>query len=65
VCEGSQGGCGLRRFWGDESGAELVEWIVVTFILILATYALLQAVGPELRSFGEAVLERLGNILGR
>jgi len=32
--------------WGfvdDESGAELLEWAIVTVILVVATYAILQA----------------------
>lgn len=40
----------LRRFLRDESGPELVEWAVVTVILILATFAILQAIGGELNA---------------
>ena len=29
------------RFWADEGGAELVEWAVMTIILLMATAALL------------------------
>jgi Flp pilus assembly pilin Flp len=46
----------LRRFWADESGPDLVEWVVVTVILILAIYAILQALGPEI----EKLLEMVG-----
>ena len=31
----------LSRFWSDEGGAELVEWAVMTIILLMATAALL------------------------
>jgi len=27
----------FRRFWRDESGAEMVEWAVVTVVLLVAT----------------------------
>lgn len=27
----------IRRFWGDERGAEMVEWALVTLILLIAT----------------------------
>ncbi len=39
-----------KGFWGDEFGAEIVEWVVVTLILTLATFVLLQAIGPELNN---------------
>lgn len=39
---------GLRQFLRDESGVEIIEWVIVTVILTLAVYAILQAVGPEL-----------------
>lgn len=45
----------LRRFWADESGPDLVEWVVVTVILTLAMYAILQALGPEIEQFLEMV----------
>lgn len=35
-------------FWRDEFGTEIVEWVVVTLILTVAAFALLQAIGPEL-----------------
>jgi len=46
-----------RRFLHDESGPEIIEWVVVTVILILAIYAILQAVGPELVKFVHTVTE--------
>ncbi|MFN2250846.1 MAG: Flp family type IVb pilin [Anaerolineae bacterium] len=27
----------LRRFWSDERGAEMIEWAVVTVVLLVAT----------------------------
>jgi Flp pilus assembly pilin Flp len=38
----------LKRFWGDESGPELVEWAVVTIILLVAAVVLYIAVGRVL-----------------
>ena len=38
----------LQRFWKDESGPELVEWAVVTIILLLAAVVLYIAVGKAL-----------------
>jgi len=38
----------LKRFWNDESGPELVEWAVVTIILLVAAVILYIAVGQAL-----------------
>jgi Flp pilus assembly pilin Flp len=38
----------LQAFWKDESGQDLVEWIAVTLILILATVLIIRQVGDEL-----------------
>jgi Flp pilus assembly pilin Flp len=38
----------LKRFWGDESGPELVEWAVVTIVLLVAAVILYIAVGRVL-----------------
>ena len=38
----------FRRFWQDESGPELVEWAVVTVILLVAAVVLYVAVGKAL-----------------
>jgi Flp pilus assembly pilin Flp len=38
----------LNRFWNDESGPELVEWAVVTIILLVAAIVLYVAVGKAL-----------------
>jgi|GEM_PF-1950337 Flp pilus assembly pilin Flp len=38
----------LKRFWSDDSGPELVEWAVVTIILLVAAVILYIAVGKAL-----------------
>jgi Flp pilus assembly pilin Flp len=38
----------FQRFLKDESGPELVEWAVVTIILLVATVIILRAVGGSL-----------------
>lgn len=38
----------LNRFWNDETGPELVEWAVVTIILLVAAIVLYIAVGKVL-----------------
>jgi Flp pilus assembly pilin Flp len=40
----------IRKFWKDESGPELVEWAVVTIILLVAAVILYIAVGRALGS---------------
>lgn len=45
----------LAQFAHDETGADLVEWIVVTIILFLAIFAILQAVGDDLTRIIEVV----------
>lgn len=52
----------LRRFYEDESGPELVEWAVVTVILILATFAILQAIGGELTRIYNVIKDTLASI---
>jgi Flp pilus assembly pilin Flp len=49
----------LRRFLQDECGAGLVEWAVVTVILILAIYAILQVIGPDVQRIVTAWLAKL------
>ena len=46
----------LKRFWQDESGPELVEWAVVTIILLVAAVLAYRTIGDEL----QATLERIG-----
>jgi Flp pilus assembly pilin Flp len=38
----------IKRFWNDEAGPELVEWAVVTIILLVAAVILYVAVGKAL-----------------
>jgi hypothetical protein len=38
----------IKRFWNDDSGPELVEWAVVTIILLVAAVVLYVAVGNAL-----------------
>ncbi len=52
-----------RQFFEDESGSELVEWTVVLSILVLATYAILQAIGGEFRSVSTAMLQAVRQVL--
>lgn len=54
----------LKRFYADESGPELVEWAVVTVILILATYAILTSIGEELSRIYNVILDALRGIGG-
>ena len=53
----------LRRFLSDESGPELVEWAIVTVILVLATYLIIQAIGDQLTLIYRDILRILRNIL--
>jgi ABC-type polysaccharide transport system permease subunit len=48
----------LMRRAGASPGTELVEWIVVTIIMIIATYAILQAVGSQLTTAAQGFLEK-------
>ena len=52
----------LKRFYADESGPELVEWAVVTVILILATYVILTSIGEELTRIYTVILNALQQI---
>jgi Flp pilus assembly pilin Flp len=51
--------CARAAFFEDESGSQLVEWIVVTLILTVAIYAVLQAFGPEIQNIVAYVASRL------
>lgn len=55
----------LKRFWQDESGPELVEWAVVTVILILATYVILGQIGDELGAIYQRIREVLQQVRSR
>jgi Flp pilus assembly pilin Flp len=45
----------LMRFMRDETGPELVEWAVVTIILLVASVVAYLAIGGELKSVLEAI----------
>lgn len=49
----------MRGFLRDETGPELVEWAVVTIILLVATVAAYRIVGDKLKE----ILDRIGEIL--
>jgi len=53
----------LRKFLSDDRGPELVEWAIVTVILVLATYLILQAIGDQLSAIYREILRVLGEIL--
>lgn len=50
----------LRSFWQDETGAEFVEWAVVTIILLSATVLVLMQIGDALKAAFEQILDELG-----
>ena len=52
-------------FWGDESGVQIVDWIVVTLILIIAFFALFQAIGDELAVLIATARQWLTGMLAR
>lgn len=52
----------LRRFFADESGPELVEWVVVTLILLIFTIATMMAIGGRLKDMFVAILTELQTI---
>ena len=45
----------IRKFWEDESGPELVEWAVVTIVLLVATM-------PVLLLLRNAIFESLQSV---
>ena len=52
----------LRRFMSDEKGPELVEWAIVTVILVLATVLILGAIGRQLTTMYQRILDLLRGI---
>lgn len=49
----------LRRFLSDESGPELVEWAMVTIVLLLATGIILIQIYNEVIDVMERILTQL------
>jgi Flp pilus assembly pilin Flp len=45
----------IRKFWEDESGPEMVEWAVVTIVLLVATM-------PVLLLLRNAIFESLQSV---
>jgi len=52
----------LKRFLKDENGAELVEWALVTMILLAASVGVLIAIGDELERILTSILNQLERI---
>jgi Flp pilus assembly pilin Flp len=52
----------LQRFLRDEAGPELVEWAVVTLILLAATVLVLREIGAELERAYREILAELQRI---
>jgi len=52
------------QFGASRRGAELVEWLVATLIMLIATFAILQAVGGEVGAFVEGVIMAVRGFLG-
>ncbi len=46
----------FRRFLYDDSGPELIEWAVVTVVLLAATFVILVAIGDALKARFLAIL---------
>lgn len=49
----------LRSFWEDEAGPEVVEWAVVTIVLLAATAVILMQVGDALEASFQDILNEL------
>ncbi len=45
-------------------GAEFAEWLVATLIMLIATFAILQAVGGEVGGFVQGVIDAVRRVLG-
>lgn len=52
----------LQRFLRDEAGPELVEWAVVTLVLLAATVLVLREIGAELERAYRDILAQLQGI---
>ena len=52
----------LQRFLRDETGPELVEWAVVTIVLLAATTLVLIQIGDALKAAFQAILDELQGI---
>ncbi len=52
-------GTNLQEFWRDESGPEMVEWAVVTVILLVATTFVIILLRNELIALFQAIFVKL------
>jgi Flp pilus assembly pilin Flp len=48
-----------QRFWRDERGAEMVEWAVVTLILLTSTVVVIMALRQEIIRMFAAVFAKI------
>lgn len=49
----------VQRFWRDETGPEMVEWAVVTVILLIATTFAVILLRNELIALFQAIFAKL------
>lgn len=45
----------LRRFWRDVDGAEMLEWAVVTAVLLIVTIPVILSIQDEVMLFYERI----------
>jgi len=45
----------LQRFWRDTDGAEMLEWAVVTAVLLIVTIPVILAIQDEVMLFYERI----------
>ncbi|MCD6519102.1 MAG: hypothetical protein J7M05_04160 [Anaerolineae bacterium] len=48
----------IWALWADERGAELVEWVALTLIVALASYAILITIRDRLAAVWGTILRR-------
>lgn len=51
---------GIERFWKDEEGAEVVEWVLVCALIVAAFLAGYAALGDEIVSAFQGIVDALG-----
>jgi Flp pilus assembly pilin Flp len=49
----------VKRFWQDEAGAEMVEWAMVTLVLLVFTVGAILALRGELVKLYQTVFEAI------
>lgn len=45
----------MQRFWRDTDGAEMVEWALVTIVLVSLTVGIILAIQDEVMKFYERI----------